>query len=82
MFNAKNPLSAFSQGDNNAMSFAIAQREENIQNAIAYIISLYDDDCDALNDHGTFQFVKRKYNLLDLTATEKRYIIEAVVDAI
>lgn len=81
MFNMSNPLSGF-QGEKNAASFAIAQHHANIENAIAYIIDLYDDDIEVLNDTEIFRSVIKKYNLTNMTASEEEYIISAVEAAI
>ena len=82
MFNMNAPLSAFSKGDYNAASYAIAQRVQNMENAVSYLIDLYEDDVKALENEDTFQFVLKKYHLSDLSAFEEQYIIDHVLAAI
>lgn len=78
MFDMSNPLSAFSEGSGNAASFAIAQRESDIENAVAYIIDLYDDDVNAIEDEEIFYSVLKKYNLNNLSSREEKIIINEI----
>jgi hypothetical protein len=75
------PLSAFSRGEKNAASFAIAQHQINIDNAIAYIIGLYEDDIEVLEDNEIFRSVIKKYNLTNISKLEEDYIVKSVLNA-
>ena len=82
MFNMSSPFSTFTKGDGNVASFAIAQRQANIDNAIAYIIGLYDDDIEVLEDIEIFRSIIKKYNLTNISRSEEEFIIEAVLKSV
>ena len=72
MFNPSNP---------NPFTLEIMQRQQNIDNAVAYFIDLWHDDYD-INDNEVQQMVFKRYGLDELSATEEREIIRKVEAAI
>jgi hypothetical protein len=72
MFNPNNP---------NPFTMSIMQRQQNIDNAARYFVSLYHDDVD-INDAAVQRRVFKHYNLEDLTAAEEAEIMRKVDAAI
>lgn len=57
------------------------RRMSKIENAIAYLIGLWEDDV-AIEERETFTDVLKRYGLEDLTYGEGRYISEVISRAI
>ena len=65
MLNMRNPLSAFSSREPNVASYMIAQQQQNIDNAIAYLVDLWFDDVD-IREEEIFYSVLKKYKLTNV----------------
>jgi 2-hydroxychromene-2-carboxylate isomerase len=72
MFNPSNP---------NPFTLATMQRQQDIDNAVAYFIDLWHDDYD-INDDKVQKMVFKRYGLNELSAAEEREIIRKVEAAI
>jgi hypothetical protein len=80
--NFKQPFSAFTMGDNNPASFAIAQHYEARDLAIKRLVDLYFDDYD-ISDRRVFNAVLNHYGLIDDGfESEEDYIIQKVEELI
>lgn len=77
MFNMRIPLSAFSSQEPNAASYMIAQQQQNIDNAIAYLIDLWLDDID-IQEEEVFYSVLKKYKLTNISSVDFDYIVQQV----
>jgi hypothetical protein len=62
--NFKAPFSAFTSGDNNPASFAIAQHYEARDAVVKRLVDLHNDDFD-INDKKLFFNILDSYGLLD-----------------
>jgi len=72
MFDPSNP---------NPFTLSVMQRQQDIDNAVNYFVSLFHDDYD-INDEKIQAMVFKHYGLTDLTAAEEREIIRKVEAAI
>lgn len=72
MFNPSNP---------SPFTMSIMQRQQDIDNAVAYFVDLWRDDYD-INDDKVQQMVFKRYGLNELSAAEEREIIRKVEAAI
>lgn len=77
MFDMHNPLSAFSSQKPNAASYMIAQQQQNIDNAIAYLVDLWLDDVDIQKEE-VFYSVLKKYKLTNISSADFDYIVQQV----
>lgn len=77
MFNMRTPLSAFSSQEPNAASYMIAQQQQNIDNAIAYLVDLWLDDID-IQEEEVFYSVLKKYKLTNISSVDFDYIVQQV----
>lgn len=77
MFNMRNPLSAFSSQEPNAASYMIAQQQQNIDNAIAYLVDLWLDDVDICEEE-IFYSVLKKYRLTNISSADFDHIVQQV----
>ena len=77
MFNMRNPLSAFSSREPNAASYMIAQQQQNIDNAIAYLVDLWFDDVD-IREEEIFYSVLKKYKLTNISSADFDHIVQQV----
>ena len=64
MMNFSNPFSAFTNGDRNAASFAIAEHYEARDAVVKRLVDLYKDDFD-INDNDLFYSVLEQYGILE-----------------
>lgn len=77
MFNMRNPLSAFSSREPNVASYMIAQQQQNIDNAIAYLVDLWFDDVD-IREEEIFYSVLKKYKLTNISSADFDHIVQQV----
>ena len=77
MLNMRNPLSAFSSREPNVASYMIAQQQQNIDNAIAYLVDLWFDDVD-IHEEEIFYSVLKKYKLTNISSADFDHIIQQV----
>lgn len=77
MFNMRNPLSAFSSREPNPASYMIAQQQQNIDNAIAYLVDLWFDDVD-IREEEIFYSVLKKYKLTNISSADFDHIVQQV----
>ena len=77
MFNMRAPLSAFSSQESNAASYMIAQQQQNIDNAIAYLVDLWLDDVD-IQEEEVLHSVLKKYKLTNISSADFDYIVQQV----
>lgn len=77
MLNMRNPLSAFSSREPNVASYMIAQQQQNIDNAIAYLVDLWFDDVD-IHEEEIFYSVLKKYKLTNISSADFDHIVQQV----
>ena len=77
MLNMRNPLSAFSSREPNVTSYMIAQQQQNIDNAIAYLVDLWFDDVD-IREEEIFYSVLKKYKLTNISSADFDHIVQQV----
>ena len=77
MLNMRNPLSAFSSREPNVASYMIAQQQQNIDNAIAYLVDLWFDDVD-IREEEIFYSVLKKYKLTNISSADFDHIVQQV----
>ena len=76
--NFKTPFSAFTTGNNNPISFAVAHHYESIDLAIRKLVDLHNDDYD-IEDPKIFNDTLERYSLLnDGFCSEAEYIKQEV----
>ena len=80
MMNFSKPFSAFTEGDRNTASFAIAQHYQARDMVIRRLVDLHKDDFD-INDNDLFYSVLDQYGLLEdgfALETDIDYIVKEV----
>lgn len=77
MIDMRNPLSAFSSREPNTASYMIAQQQQNIDNAIAYLVDLWLDDVD-IQEEEVFYSVLKKYKLTNISSADFDHIVQQV----